>query len=371
MDLEYLLALPTSPYVSSGALVETSLLGLGSADVSQMRSIRKLAGPTQPVQIFHQRVEALDLAMVVARASPKKSFVHDLRTTARCVEAQLTLLDLLDQLPPHAEEAKEVRERLKRVRRATSSVRDRDVQRDLVQEESSVNSNNKSMRSDAKQLRHHLKTQRRHRATELVRVLREEEPRLACALLLLEAKLEPAKNRIVPTKQLTTHIERWFFINAKRLPQSDSTLGKRPGNLEKLVQSINLLSERSLHDLRKRAKLCRYMAEGLPAKSLIARRMAVRFEAIHEAGGAWHDWLLLMDIAAKGGGNHARLTEQYAERQDVALTNYRLRLVALLPILDASVPRRAGRPSPDLVAKSGSPGSPKKGRGNKSTSPRP
>jgi len=43
--------------------------------------------------------------MVVARASPKKSFVHDLRTTARCVEAQLTLLDLLDQLPPHAEEA--------------------------------------------------------------------------------------------------------------------------------------------------------------------------------------------------------------------------------------------------------------------------
>ena len=57
----------------------------------------------------------------------------------------------------------------------------------------------------------------------------------------------------------------------------------------------------------------------------------------------------------------------FLEKQLVDLLTFARKL----PILDASVPRRAGRPSPDLVAKSGSPGSPKKGRGNKSTSPRP
>ena len=47
------------------------------------------AALTRPIHMFHAQVEALDAAMVVSRASPKKGPVHDLRTAARYVEAQL------------------------------------------------------------------------------------------------------------------------------------------------------------------------------------------------------------------------------------------------------------------------------------------
>jgi hypothetical protein len=46
-----------------------------------------------PLEQFHSQIEALDAAIVIARASPKKRFRHDLRTAARRVEAYVTMLD--------------------------------------------------------------------------------------------------------------------------------------------------------------------------------------------------------------------------------------------------------------------------------------
>jgi CHAD domain-containing protein len=306
---------------------------------------------TRPIQIFHEQVEALDAAMVISRASPKKEPVHDLRTAARCVEAQLTLLDLLRGLPPHKDQSDEVRKRLKKVRQATSVVRDLDVQRDLIQGDASAKakwgktSRDDSMRRDAKQLRKHLKKRREYRAIELVQVIRAEEPKLALALLNLEDALKPAKDRAVSATQLAMRIERWFCPNAKHFRQAAaavSTRTKKKNHTANHVQSIEMLNEDALHNLRKRAKLCRYMVESLPPDFLMAKQMASRFKVIHEAGGYWHDWLLLLEIAANREGKHAGLTERYAEHQAATLADYRSRLVDVLPGVVSADTHRAG-----------------------------
>ena len=314
-----------------------------------MDSTLKRAEYTWPVHVFHEKVKELDLAIVIARASPRKKFVHDLRTAARSVEAQLTLISFLGRLPAHEDEADEVRKRLKKVRRASSVVRDLDVQRNLIQEDISVGLMDKSMRHDAKRLRHELNKQRRQQALGLVQVLCEEGPRLMLSLLLLEEKLAPAMMCIVDTKQMTTLIGRWFFHDDKRSP-SNFGAGRQTGNLTKIVRSVGLLKKRSLHDLRKAAKLGRYMVDGLLTESSAAKTLADQFEAIHQAGGLWHDRLLLAEIAAKREGNDARLTRQYVKRECVMLTEYRAHLVDVLGGPDARFQRKRGSLTPRRVA---------------------
>ena len=108
------------------------------------------------------------------------------------------------------------------------------------------------------------------------------------------------------------------------------------------MRAIKMLDEYELHKLRKAAKLCRYMAESLPPGCVTATKLADQFRAIQEAGGHWHDWLLLHKIVAKHKGRYADLTQRYAKRENVTLADYRQRLAALLP--GAGPTKRANMP---------------------------
>jgi CHAD domain-containing protein len=86
-----------------------------------------------------------------------------------------------------------------------------------------------------------------------------------------------------------------------------------------------------LHALRKRAKLARYLAESAPPSAAKAHRLAAHFEKLQEAGGKWHDWLLLADIAAAELGDSATLAARFAARTQSSLRTFKRRLSPPLP----------------------------------------
>jgi CHAD domain-containing protein len=287
-----------------------------------------------PIATLREQIMRLEAAIVVCRVRPKKEPVHTLRKATRYVEAQLTLLELLPRLPPHAKEADKVRKRLKSVRKAAGIVRDFDVQRALVKDDTpnkptgnndSPDSPDAPMHRDAKSLAKALKLQRNQETAKLTSVLRVEEKRLAKRLMKLEDALEAAAEHTVSAESLAASIERWFQANTPRPPANASNGQQTPRH-----HHIRTLDKEALHALRKASKLCRYMAESLPTDLAAAKRLAQRFEALQESGGKWHDWLLLQEIAAKHHGKSAALTDRYTQHRDAALASYQTELANLL-----------------------------------------
>jgi CHAD domain-containing protein len=284
-----------------------------------------------PIATLREQIMRLEAAIVVCRVRPKKEPVHTLRKATRYVEAQLALLELLPHVPPHTKEADKVRKRLKSVRKAAGIVRDFDVQRKLVQDDTPNRSAAKADPPDdpvhraAKALAKDLKLQRNQETAKLTALLRVEEKRLTKWLTKLEDALEPAEQRAVPADRLAASIEHWFEANTPR-PPANASNGQQTGRLH----NIRPLDEDALHALRKASKLCRYMAESLPTDLAAAKRLTDRFEALQESGGKWHDWLLLQEIAAKHHGNGAALTDRYTQHRDAALASYQTQLANLL-----------------------------------------
>ena len=283
---------------------------------------------THSTKMFHERVTSLTEALLVCRFSQKEKEVHRLRSATRRMEAQLILLELSQILPPDMHQAHKVRKRLKSVRRAAGSVRDLDVQTKLIDQTESESQNvahDDQMRLAARQLSEHLQQQRDHEASRLKRILREQGSKLTTALRELESKVRLIQESAVPTKQLVSRIESWFYAN--RL-LSRHSLSCRPGqnDVSGDVRPADSRNIEKFHKIRKMAKLCRYMLEALPRRSLAARHLTSQFEAIQEAGGHWHDWLLLEQTASKGRGKQTDLAKAYAARRDIAFENYRQRL---------------------------------------------
>ena len=81
-----------------------------------------------------------------------------------------------------------------------------------------------------------------------------------------------------------------------------------------------------LHELRKRAKLARYLAESAPRSAVAAQRLAKQFATLQQAGGEWHDWLVLAQVAAGELGPSATLSQRFAAHADHALHAFRRRL---------------------------------------------
>jgi CHAD domain-containing protein len=244
------------------------------------------------------------------------------------MEAQLILLELSQILPPDMHQAHKVRKRLKSVRRAAGSVRDLDVQTKLIDQTESESQNvthDDQMRLAAQQLSEHLQQQREREAARLERMVRREGTKLATALQELESAVRLIQKPAVPTKQLVTRIESWFYANTTL---GHHSLSIRPGQNERSedVWAVENRNAEKFHKIRKVAKLCRYMLESLPRRSLAARHLTSQFEAIQEAGGHWHDWLLLEQTASKGRGKQTDLAKAYAARRDIAFENYRQRL---------------------------------------------
>jgi CHAD domain-containing protein len=298
----------------------------------------------QPIAALTTQVVALDAAMLVAVSSAEVGPLHKLRTSTRRVEAQMTLLKALASgtkplvLPPHADEVAAVMKRLRKVRRAAGAVRDLDVQCEAIlldappKTEVHEGTPGDGIRKEAKKLRKHLVDRRDWEAEMLKQLLQKQEQRLAASLHALEQKLKPANRRVVSQTVLVDRIEYWFAQATHDVLQMQPKAGESAR--EALQRTVQALSEDALHTVRKAAKLCRYMAESTP-KGSAANALSQRFEDIQEAGGTWHDWLLLQQLSARVIGKHAALTERYRIHRDAALEEYHLKLVELLPTVVA------------------------------------
>ncbi len=268
--------------------------------------------------------------MLVAQTSPDKSPVHRLRTSTRRMEAQLALVGLLPGMPEHTDQAAEVQRLLRRVRRAAAHVRDMDVQIGMIEadmpDQAAVHGGTRGdqVRKDAGKLLKRLGKRRQRESHDLTGTLKAESEDLAAAmhaLLSVIASGPGAKPRSFSVVELNEQIQNWFAARARVVLHVD----RHPDRAHAL-QRLQHLEEDTLHDLRKVAKQCRYMAESLPEGSPEAKRLAQRFEYLQEAGGTWHDWLQLECVAASALGKKSPLAERYRNRRNAALAEFHLQL---------------------------------------------
>lgn len=263
-----------------------------------------------PIRTLREHVTALEAAITLCLADPTPKPVHRLRTSTRRIEAQLMLFELLPALPPHDKAARKARRLLKKLRRAAGQVRDLDVQNDLISTETPDDAP-KSIHKSSLQLREALDKQRAAAAQRLIQILQKYQAKLALTLESLLTTLAPAEPFTLAPTQLSTLIHSWFTHNAPPEPTSD------PDDPD------------HLHSIRKTAKLARYLAENAPKSARTPRKLARTFESIQQAGGDWHDWLILSTIARNELGKSSPLTESFTNKCHSALATYRTKLEAI------------------------------------------
>lgn len=268
---------------------------------------------TRPVQILRESSRSLLASIRACMASPRTEAVHRLRTSTRRVEAQLALLSMLPGLPPHEEQRRKALRLLKRLRQSAGQVRDIDVQRDLIRAEAAAAAgtvpSDRSVRSEARRLRRSLKRTRDEEADHLRRLLGEHSEQLALVFKELLETLAPAKSLTVSETDLIALIRNWYGSHREA-----TTPTKAP------------YTTAELHDIRKRAKLARYLAESAPRTAIAAHRLAARFERLQQAGGDWHDRLVLAEIATAELGGSAKLPRIFAAQAEQALRAFKRRL---------------------------------------------
>ncbi len=263
-----------------------------------------------PIRTLREHVTALEAAITLCLADPAPKPVHRLRTSTRRIEAQLMLFELLPALPPHDKAARKARRLLKKLRRAAGQVRDLDVQSNLIAAEI-PDDTPKSILNKSLQLRETLDSQRTAAAQHLIQILQKHQAKLALTVESLLTTLASAEPLTMAPTQLSTLIQSWFTQNMPADPAAD------PDDPE------------HLHAIRKTAKLARYLAENAPKSARTPRKLARTFEAIQQAGGDWHDWLILSTIARDQLGKSSPLTESFTNKCHSALNAYRKRLAAL------------------------------------------
>lgn len=257
---------------------------------------------THPVRTLRELATSLEAALSVCIAGPSPKAVHRVRTTIRRIEAQMLLLAQIPHLPPHNQESKKLQKRLNKLSRIAATIRDLDVQRQLI-----LLQCNSQTAADARRLRFHLKHKRERETPALLRLLRRRSARIGIALECLLDALQPAENIVLPATQLVRLAQRSFA----RRHHAAST-------------------DKQLHATRKAAKLARYMVEGAP-DSAQARKVAMEFESIQQAGGEWHDWLQLTVVAGKKLGKRHPLVQTFSRKCETSLRIYRGKLAKIKP----------------------------------------
>ncbi|WP_419804710.1 CHAD domain-containing protein [Terriglobus sp.] len=280
--------------------------------------------------LLDNQIQTLESAMLVAQTSADKSPVHRLRTSTRRMEAQLVLVSLLPAMPEHTDQANEVQRLLRRVRRAAATVRDMDVQIDMIEADMPdsaavhTGTHGDQVRKEAQKLLKKLHKKRSRETTELTGTLKTESKDLAEAMRALQSVIQGAptgRPHTFSALELSEQVQNWFAARARVVLHAD----RHPDRAHAL-QRLQHLDETTLHDLRKIAKQCRYMAESLPEGSPEARKLAQRFEYLQESGGTWHDWLTLECTAARVLGKKSPIAERYRNHRNAALAEFHLQL---------------------------------------------
>ena len=263
---------------------------------------------SRPVQTLRGSSKSLEAVMRSCLAHPRTETIHRLRTSTRRVEAQLALLTMLPGLPSHDEQKRKALRLLKRLRQAAGQVRDIDVQRDLIRTEAAASSD-PGLRSEARRLRHHLKRRREEEAAQLLKVLNEQRDELPRVFAELLDTLAPVQSLTLSEADLIALVRNWYGSHREHHAPA-----KAP------------YTTAELHEIRKRAKLARYLAESAPRSAVDAHRLAARFEKLQEAGGQWHDRLVLAEIATAELGHSARLTQLFTAQAERAIRTFKRRL---------------------------------------------
>ena len=268
---------------------------------------------THPVQALREVTTSLEASILLCLAKPGKKAVHELRTFTRRIEAQFELLSMLPELPPHDEQQRKALRLLKKLRHAAGQVRDIDVQRNLIRDEAAshkaASRTNSEIRKEASHLGRDLKRKRDKEADRLLRLLRKHRTTLPDVFQELLDALTLAESITVSEAKLTALVRGWYKDHRDR-----HTPDAVPHDTAEL------------HLLRKRAKLARYLAESAPKSATAAHRLAAQFEKLQQAGGRWHDLLLLAEVATSELGDSAKLPQRFAAKADRALATFKRRL---------------------------------------------
>lgn len=270
------------------------------------------AASVQPVETLNQLTTSFEAATVECLAKPRKKSVHNLRTSTRRIEAQLELFSMLPGLPAADKPRKKTLRLLGRVRHVAGQVRDLDVQLDLIADEATAKNGHRpspTVGGEARELRRALKQKRDEEAKKLVQLLEKEETRLPDTLRKLRNALAPAESATLTEHRLIELVRDLYAEKSGMRPSV-----KPPQNPERL------------HEIRKQAKLARYLAESAPESATLAHRLAARYEDLQQAGGTWHDFQLLADVAADELGQSAQLPERFHVRAERSLNTYKRKL---------------------------------------------
>jgi CHAD domain-containing protein len=208
---------------------------------------------------------------------PSPEGVHRLRTTIRRMEA------ILDALPEESHH--KLRRQLRDIRKSAGSVRDLDVQQDLL----------KQLRSDGHP------EQKEAVALRLAKKRTKHEKRL---LATLDGEnVASLKKRL---RRLGSELR--MGGDEIQTPILQDPVRTALEQFHQLSTEIESITQQSMHEFRTRCKRIRYLAEigaGQPDGDLVVREL----KRAQDAMGAWHDWWELARLAAKvlKGTPHAML----------------------------------------------------------------
>jgi CHAD domain-containing protein len=252
-----------------------------------------------PGIIFKHLHSEFFAALETCRVRPRRMAVHQLRTTARRLEALLNMAKRRQGgNVKFGRKVDKALKALKPIRRAAGPVRDMDVQRGLLEglmkaksaampvaERSIVN-------GEACKLQAELKECRKDAAAELILVIRDAENKELRRISPLQTDLYGMKRTL--------------------LLKDGQSIERRS------ARNLHTADHESLHAYRKSSKSARYLAE-MEEDSTAAEKFAKRMKKVLDAIGAWHDWMLLTRLAKETLGKSSALAEVLKKERDRTL----------------------------------------------------
>lgn len=220
----------------------------------------------------------MDGLLAKTRARPLPERVHQVRTTARRLEA---LIETLCPQPGGTE--KKLLKRLARLRRRAGKVRDLDVQMAALR---TLKIGRESERKS--QLLESLADQRRRREQRFAEALDKESIRK------LRNKLRRAASDLLPAGLTDPAAAGWAHAAPAALQPVSLALAR----FAVLSRRQRGFTEDNLHAFRTACKRIRYIAE-MAGKDPLARQVVELLKRIQDEAGEWHDWSTLTSAAEK------------------------------------------------------------------------
>jgi CHAD domain-containing protein len=253
----------------------------------------------EPGYIFEHLQSEFFAALEACRVRPQREAVHQLRTTTRRMEALLNAAKRRRRVNvKFGRKVDKALKALKPIRKAAGPVRDMDVQRGLLEgllkakDAAIPGSKRSTLNNEARKLQARLTKYRKGAATELV--------------IVIAAVVDDELKRISPLQPDLSGIKwRFLLIEARAVERRSA-------------RKLDLADPTSLHDYRKGSKSARYLAE-MEVGSTLAEQFAKRMKKVLDAIGAWHDWLLLSQLAKETLGKSSALAKVLKKERDGTL----------------------------------------------------